>query len=148
MADVETSNTHKAQTAEISTLDENRNTVRYPSSRWCLRCHVLVTAAVYQICCTSPAVSVKGTWSHGGNASSWNWNWKETKQLLSLECPLHCPCIKHPGHTTCLFNGITGIAILVPTNFNNLEFSILSTEYIHVFRIVLKINSDCFPKQH
>jgi hypothetical protein len=32
--------------------------------------------------------------------------------------------------------------------FNILEHCILPTEYICVFRMVLTINSDCFPKQH
>jgi hypothetical protein len=32
--------------------------------------------------------------------------------------------------------------------FNTLELCILTTECICVFRMVLTINSDCFPKQH
>jgi hypothetical protein len=37
---------------------------------------------------------------------------------------------------------------LIPTRFNILKFCILPTECICVFRTVLTINSDCFPKQH
>jgi hypothetical protein len=33
-------------------------------------------------------------------------------------------------------------------DFNILKFCILPTEYITVFRIVLTVNNDCFPKQH
>jgi hypothetical protein len=34
------------------------------------------------------------------------------------------------------------------TSFNILKLCILPTECIFVFRVVLTINSDCFPKQH
>jgi hypothetical protein len=32
--------------------------------------------------------------------------------------------------------------------FNILKLFILGTYCVHVFRMVLTVNSDCFPKQH
>jgi hypothetical protein len=32
--------------------------------------------------------------------------------------------------------------------FNTLKLCILTTKCIYMFRVVLTINSDCFPKQH
>jgi hypothetical protein len=40
------------------------------------------------------------------------------------------------------------VATICITCFNILELCILPTECVCVFRVVLTINSDCFPKQH
>jgi hypothetical protein len=46
---------------------------------------------------------------------------------------------------TCLKGPVVTICI---TCVNTLNLPILPTECIYVFRMVLTINSDCFPKQH
>jgi hypothetical protein len=46
------------------------------------------------------------------------------------------------------FKGLIAVDTIYTTFFNTLKLRILPTQCIFVFRMVLTINSDCFPKQH
>jgi hypothetical protein len=46
------------------------------------------------------------------------------------------------------FSNLNTVVYMCTTYFNTKKPFILPTQCIYVFRMVLTVNSDCFPKQH
>jgi hypothetical protein len=91
-------------------------------------------------------------WTAGGTGFRNNWYENDelsvlTRTLELLHVVVKTSC-KNSKFSPCLINLLKPSSSLCTACVNTLQICIVPTQCICVFRMVLTINSDCFPKQH
>jgi hypothetical protein len=73
-------------------------------------------------------------------------------RMVWRQCPVLSSCfpaqIHVIGRSNSFLNASSPVVTICTTCFNTLKLCILPTQCVCVFRMILTISSDCFPKQH